>query len=66
MNDLTSDFHELGLLEEQFLMIDALLDCYNENGAYYGKIAYRQGFMDCAALLVEIGLVKDVKMEEST
>lgn len=64
MNDLTSDFHEFNLPEEQRLIIDDLLDCYNESGAYYGKMTYQKGFRDCVLLLLEIGLIKDGKEEK--
>ena len=65
INHLTSDFHELSLPEEQRLIIDDLLDCYNESGAHYGKMTYQQGFKDCVSLLVEIGIIGDLRMEES-
>lgn len=64
IDDLTSKFNVLGLPKEQRLIVDRLLTSYNESGAYYGKMTYQQGFRDCAALLVEIGLIKDGKMEE--
>ena len=56
IDDLTSKFNVLGLPKEQRLIVDRLLTSYNESGAYYGKMTYQQGFRDCAALLVEIGL----------
>lgn len=65
INDLTLRFKALGLSKEQHLIVDDLLDSYNESGAYYGKMTYQQGFKDCAALLVEIGVIKDGKGEES-
>lgn len=43
--------------------MDRLISAYNENGAYYGRLTYQQGFRDCAVLLVEIGLIKDGKRE---
>lgn len=61
INDLTLKFKALGLSKEQHLIVDGLLDSYNESGAYYGKMTYQQGFKDCAALLVEIGVIKDGK-----
>ena len=64
IDDLTSKFNVLGLPKEQRLIVDRLLTSYNESGAYYGKMTYQQGFRDCATLLVEIGLIKDGKMEE--
>ena len=65
IDDLTSKFNALGLPKEQRLIVDRLLTSYNESGAYYGRMTYQQGFRDCAALLVEIGMIKDGKMEES-
>lgn len=61
--DLTSEFNAFGLPKEQRLTVDRLLTSYNESGAYYGKMTYQQGFRDCAALLMEIGLIKDGKEE---
>lgn len=65
MNDATSEFEALCLPKEQRLIIDRLLTSYNESGAYYGKMTYQQGFRDCVLLLVEIGLIRNGKMEES-
>ena len=65
IDDLTEKMDTLGLPKEQRLLMDRLISAYNENGAYYGRMTYRQGFRDCAALLVEIGLIKDGKEEES-
>ena len=65
MDDLTSKFNALGLPKEQRLIVDRLLTSYNESGAYYGRMTYQRGFKDCASLLVEMGLIKDGKMEES-
>ena len=65
MDDLTSKYNALGLPKEQRLIVDRLLTSYNDSGAYYGKMTYQQGFRDCASLLVEIGMIKDGKMEES-
>lgn len=63
-DDLTEELDALALSKEQRLLIDRLISAYNENGAYYGRLTYQQGFRDCAALLVEIGLIKDGKREE--
>lgn len=43
---------------EQRLMIDRLVCAYTESGAFYGKMTYRQGFRDCAALLWEMNLLR--------
>lgn len=65
IDSLTDEFDALGLSEEQRLLMDRLISAYNENGAYYGRLTYQQGFRDCASLLVEIGLIRDGKEEES-
>lgn len=44
--------------EEQRSFIDELVCAYMESGCCYGKVTYRQGFRDCAALLWEMGLIK--------
>ena len=62
---LTNEFDELGLPKEQRLIVDRLISSYNESGAFYGKMTYQQGFRDCAALLVEIGMVKEGHREEA-
>lgn len=62
---LTNEFDELGLPKEQRLIVDRLISSYNESGAFYGKMTYQQGFRDCAALLVEIGMIKDGHREEA-
>lgn len=64
IDDLTNEFDKLGLPKEQRLIVDRLLTSYNESGAFYGKMTYQQGFRDCAALLVEIGMIKDGYREE--
>ena len=61
MDKLTKEFDALGLPKEQRLIVDRLLTSYNESGAFYGRMTYQQGFKDCAALLVEIGLIKTGK-----
>ena len=65
MNDAAGKFDALCLPKDQRLVVDRLLTSYNESGACYGRMTYQRGFRDCAALLVEIGLIKDGKMEES-
>ncbi len=51
-------FDKLNLTKEQCLIVDQLLSAHTESGAVYGKLAYRQGFRDCAALLLEMKLIK--------
>ena len=40
------------------LIVDRLLSAYTESGSVCGKMAYRQDFQDCAALLLEKKLLK--------
>ena len=51
-------FDKLNLPKEQCLIVDRLLSAHMESGAVYGKMAYRKGFQDCAALLLEMKLLK--------
>jgi len=47
------------------LIVDRIFTSYNESGALYGRMTYKRGMRDCASLLVEMGLIKDGKAEES-
>lgn len=58
INTQAKQFDELNLTKEQRLVIDRLLSAHTESGTVYGKIAYKQGFQDCAALLLEMKLLK--------
>lgn len=51
-------FDKLNLTKEQCLVVDRLISAHTESGAIYGKMAYKQGFQDCAALLLEMKLLK--------
>ena len=51
-------FDKLNLTKEQCLVIDRLISAHTESGAVYGKMAYKQGFQDCAALLLKMKLLK--------
>lgn len=51
-------FDSLNLTKEQCLIIDRLIAAHTESGAVYGEMAYKQGFRDCAALLLEMQLLK--------
>lgn len=51
-------FDKLNLTKEQNFIVDRLLSAHMESGAIYGKMAYRKGFQDCAALLLEMNLIK--------
>jgi len=57
---LAKEFDSFELTEAQRLTADRLISSCNESGALYGKMTYQQGFRDCAALLLEIGMIKDV------
>lgn len=46
------------LTREQYLIVDRLLSAHIEIGTVYGKMAYRKGYQDCAALLLEMKLLK--------
>ena len=61
---LAEEIDSFDLTEEQHLTVDRIISSCNESGALYGKMTYQQGFRDCAALLLEIGMIKDGKMEE--
>lgn len=60
---LEEEINELRLPKEQRKVIDNLVSANTDSGCRYGWIAYQQGIRDCAALLVEMGLIR--KMEES-
>lgn len=51
-------FDQLNLTKEQCLVVDRLISVYTESGSIYGKMAYKQGFQDCAPLLLEMKLLK--------
>ncbi len=65
IDSLTDGFDKMNLPKEQRLLIDRLLSSYNESGALYGRMTYRQGFRDCALLLMEMGMIKDGDREVS-
>ena len=58
IDEQREQFDKLNLTKEQCLVVDRLLSVHTESGAIYGKMAYRQGFQDCAALLLEMKLIK--------
>lgn len=47
-----------GFSEEEMQMVDGLVCAYISQGICCMRVAYQQGFKDCACLLEEIGLVK--------
>ena len=57
---LAREVDGFGLTEEQRLTLDRLISSCNESGALYGKMTYQQGVRDCAALLLEIGMINGV------
>ena len=54
-------FDSLGLSKEARQAVDRLISAYTESAAYYSAAAYRFGLKDCAAMLCEIGLVKETE-----
>lgn len=58
---LERQFDDLNLTKEHRLIIDRLISAHTESGAVYGKMTYGKGVQDCAALLLEMGLLKEVK-----
>lgn len=58
ISERTKQVDELNLTKEQRLMIDRLICAHTESGTVYGKMAYKLGVQDCAALLREIKLLK--------
>lgn len=57
ISNLAEQLKKLELPKEQKLMVDQLISLHTESGCCYGKIAYRQGFRDCALLLKEMQLI---------
>lgn len=51
-------FDKLNLDKEQWLIVDRLVSLHTESGALYGRIAYQQGYRDCAAILQAMNLIK--------
>lgn len=47
----------LNLSQEQKMLVDDLTASYIAKGICYARVAYRQGFKDCAALFREIGAI---------
>ncbi len=47
----TEEIDKLGLGKEEWLIIDRALSATNERCAEYGRVAYRQGFLDAIKLL---------------
>lgn len=50
-------YEELELTEQQQLIVDRMVSAHNEAGAYYGRMAYKQGVFDCVELLKEMGVL---------
>lgn len=60
---LMEELEATGLSKQQRLTLDRMISAQNEIGSRYGRLTYCQGCRDCASLLVEIGLIKDGKVE---
>lgn len=57
MEKISVQVKEHGFSEEEMQMIDGLVCAYISQGICYTRVAYQQGFKDCACLLDEIGLI---------
>lgn len=55
---VSAQVKEHGFSEGEMQMVDGLVCAYISQGICCMRIAYQQGFKDCACLLEEIGLVK--------
>lgn len=55
---IAEQFDKLNLTKEQCQIVDRILSAHTERGVVYGEMAYKQGFQDCAALLLEMKLLK--------
>lgn len=51
---LQEKLETMGLTKEQKEIVQELLDKTNQNSAVYGKLVYRQGFIDGAKLMCEL------------
>lgn len=61
LDEETAVFDSLGLSKEVQQAVDRLISAYTESAAYYSAAAYRLGLKDCAAMLREIGLVREIE-----
>ena len=58
VDGLTEELKARNLSKEESKAVNRLISAYLTQNACYNKLTYKQGFMDCAALLMEIGMVK--------
>ena len=58
ISNLTKQLDKLELTKEQKIIVDRLISSHNESGCCYGRMAYQQGFRDCALLLREMQLIR--------
>lgn len=58
ISEQTEQINKMNLTKDERTIIDRLICAHTESGAYYGRIAYKQGFQDCAELLLEMKLLK--------
>lgn len=54
IDEAAHELEGMGLTKEQRSGVDRMVSAYTESAAYYSLAAYRQGFHDCGALLIEI------------
>lgn len=59
IDEETAVFDSLSLSKEARQAADRLISTYTESAAHHSAAAYRLGLKDCAAMLREIGLVKE-------
>lgn len=58
VDDMTAKVKAFHLSEEEKNAIKGLVSAYLTQNACYSKFSYQQGFKDCAALIMEVMLIK--------
>lgn len=58
VDSLAEELKTCNLSKEEIKAVNRLVAAYLAQNACYNKLTYRQGFKDCAALLMEIGMIK--------
>lgn len=58
INEQTEQINKMNLTKDERTIIERLICTHTERGAYYGRIAYKQGFKDCVSLLQEVDLIR--------
>lgn len=57
INRLAEELKSYNLDKEETKAVNKLICAYLTQNACHNKLAYRQGFADCASLLQEIGMI---------